>query len=75
MGRFTELEDKLYLSIDSMLRASLPVPSTLAILKAKKIAEQLSISQDDSKHLGSGSASLENAVDYNNYFFTVKEQR
>ena len=49
VGRFTELEDKLYLWIDSMRRASLPVPPTLAILKAKKIAEQLSIPQDDFK--------------------------
>ena len=47
--RFTELEDKLYLRIDSMRRANLPVPPLLALLKAKKIAEQLLISQDDFK--------------------------
>ena len=46
VGRFTELEDKLYLWIDSMRRASLPVPPSLAILKAKKIAEELLIPQD-----------------------------
>ena len=27
------------------------------------------------KHHGSGLADLENAVEYNNFFFTVKEQR
>ena len=47
VGRFTEVEDKLYLWIDSMHRASLPVPPSLAILKAKKIAEELLISQDN----------------------------
>jgi len=49
VGRFTELEDKLYLWIDSMRRANLPVPPSLAILKAKKIAEQLLISHDEFK--------------------------
>ena len=47
VGWLTELEDKLYFWIDSMRCASLPVPPTLAILKAKKIAEQLSISRVD----------------------------
>ena len=47
VGRFTELEDKLFLWIDSMRRANLPIPPSLAILKAKKVAEQLFISQDD----------------------------
>ena len=41
VSRFTKLEDKLYLWIDSMRRANLPVPPSLAILNAKKIAEQL----------------------------------
>ena len=49
VGRFTEVEDKLYLWIDSVRRANLPVPPFLAILKAKKIAEELLISQDDFK--------------------------
>ena len=49
VGKYTELEDQLYLWIDSMRRASLPVAPSLAMLKAKKIAEQLSISQDDFK--------------------------
>ena len=35
VGTFTEVEDKLYLWIYSMRRANLPVPSSLAILKAK----------------------------------------
>ena len=43
VGRFTEVEDKLYLWIDIMRRANLPVPPSLAILKAKLI------SQDDFK--------------------------
>ena len=34
VGRFTEVKDKLYLWIDSMRRANLPVPPSLAILKA-----------------------------------------
>ena len=49
MGRFTEVEDKLYLWIDSMPRVNLLVSPSLAILKAKKIAEELLISQDDFK--------------------------
>ena len=49
VGRFTEVDDKLYLWIDSMHRANLPVPPSLAILKAKKIAKELLISQDDFK--------------------------
>ena len=35
VGRFTEVEDKLYLWIDSMRQVNLPVPPFLAILKAK----------------------------------------
>ena len=49
VGRFTEIEDKLDLWIDSMRRANLPVSPSLAILKAKKIAEELLISQNDFK--------------------------
>ena len=49
VGRFTEVEDKLDLWIDSMRRANLPVSPSLAILKAKKIAKELLISQDDFK--------------------------
>ena len=49
VGRFTELEDKLYLWIDCMCPANFPAPPLQAILKAKKIAEQLLISQDDFK--------------------------
>ncbi|CAK8686540.1 unnamed protein product [Clavelina lepadiformis] len=47
VGRFSELEDILYLWIDSMRRASLPVPPSLVIAKAKQITQQLSISEDD----------------------------
>ncbi|CAK8690147.1 unnamed protein product [Clavelina lepadiformis] len=47
VGRFSELEDILYLWIDSMRRASLPVPPSLVFAKAKQIAQQLSISEDD----------------------------
>jgi hypothetical protein len=36
IGRFTELEDMLYIWIDSMCRAKLPIPPSLAIAKAKK---------------------------------------
>ena len=35
VGRFPEVEDKLYLWIDSMHRANLPVPPSLTFLKAK----------------------------------------
>ena len=35
VGRFKEVEDKLYLRIDIMRRVNLPVPPSLAILKAK----------------------------------------
>jgi hypothetical protein len=48
VGRFTELEDMLYIWIDSMCRAKLPVPSSLAIAKAKSIASSLSILESES---------------------------
>ena len=35
VGRFTEVKDKLYLWIYSMRQVNLPVPPSLAILKAK----------------------------------------
>ncbi len=41
--QFTELEDMLYIWIDSMHRAKLPVLPSLAIAKAKNIASSLSI--------------------------------
>jgi len=44
VGRFTELEDMLYISTDSMRRAKLPVLPSFAIAKAKSIAFTLSIS-------------------------------
>jgi hypothetical protein len=43
VGQFTELENMLYIWIDSMRRAKLLVPSSLAIAKAKNIASNLSI--------------------------------
>ena len=72
MGRFTELEDKLYLWIDSMRRASLPTPPTR---KRRKLLNNYQYRRMTSKDLGSGLAGLENAVDYNNCFLTVKKQR
>jgi hypothetical protein len=48
VGRFTELENMLYIWIDSMCRAKLPVPSSLAIAKAKSIASSLSILESES---------------------------
>jgi len=49
IGRFTELEDMLYIWIDSMRHANLPVPPSLAIAKAKSIASSLSIPKTDFK--------------------------
>ena len=49
VGRFTELEDMLYIWIDSMGHANLPVPASLAIAKAKSIASSLSIPETDFK--------------------------
>ncbi len=49
VGRFTELEDMLYIWIDSMRRANLPVPPSLAIAKAKSIASSLSILETNFK--------------------------
>jgi hypothetical protein len=48
VGQFTKLKDMLYIWIDSMRRAKLPVPSSLAIAKAKNIASSLSILESDS---------------------------
>ena len=49
IDRFSELEDILYVWIDSMRRAKLPVPPSLVIVKAKRIAQQLSILEGDFK--------------------------
>jgi hypothetical protein len=49
IGCFTELEDMLYVWIDSMRCANLPVPPSLAIVKAKNIASNLSIPETDFK--------------------------
>jgi hypothetical protein len=49
IGRFIELEDILYIWIDSMRRANLPVLPSLAIAKAKSIASSLSIPETDFK--------------------------
>ncbi len=48
VGRFTELEDMLYIWIDSMCRAKLPIRSSLAIAKVKSIASSLSILESES---------------------------
>jgi len=49
VGRFTELEDMLYIWIDSIRRAKLPILPSLAIVKAKSIASTLSIFDSDFK--------------------------
>jgi hypothetical protein len=49
VGCFTELEDMLYIWIDSMRRANLHVPRSLAIAKAKSITSSLSISETNFK--------------------------
>ncbi len=49
VGRFTELEDMLYIWIDNMRRANLPVLPFLTIAKAKNIASSLSILEMDFK--------------------------
>jgi hypothetical protein len=54
VGRFTELEDMLYIWIDNMRHANLLVPPSLAIAKAKSIASSLSISETNFKASGNG---------------------
>ena len=49
VGRNPELEEMLYVWIDSMRRAKLPVPPSLAIAKAKIIASTLSIPESEFK--------------------------
>jgi len=49
VGRFTKLENMFYIWIDSMRCANLPVPPSLAIVKAKSIASSLSILETDFK--------------------------
>jgi hypothetical protein len=49
VGRFIELEDMLYIWIDNMCRAKLPIPPSLTIAKAKNVAYSLSIPKSDFK--------------------------
>jgi hypothetical protein len=49
VGWFNELEDMLYIWIDSMHRAKLPVWPSFAIAKAKNIASSLSILESNFK--------------------------
>ena len=49
VGRFTELEDMLYIRIDIMRRANLFVPPSLATAKAKSIASSLSVPETNFK--------------------------
>jgi hypothetical protein len=49
VGQFTELEDMIYIWIDNMRHAKLPVLSSLAIAKAKSIASNLSIPKSNFK--------------------------
>jgi len=49
VGQFTKLENMLYIWIDSMRRAKLPVLPSFTIAKAKSNASNLSISESDFK--------------------------
>ena len=49
VGLFLEVEEKLYIWIDTMHWANVPVSPSLAIEKAKWIATELSITKDDFK--------------------------
>jgi hypothetical protein len=49
IGQFTKLEDMLYVWINNMRRAKLPVQPSLAITKVKSIASILSIPESDFK--------------------------
>jgi hypothetical protein len=44
VGQFKEVEDCLFIWIDAMHHASLPVPPSLTLLKARTIATELAIS-------------------------------
>ena len=46
VGRYTKLEDRLYLWIDGMRQANLPVPPSLAIAKAKLIESSLAVLEE-----------------------------
>jgi hypothetical protein len=48
-GQFPQIEDQLFTWIDTMRRANLTVSPSLAIVKAKQIAAELSIPEDDFK--------------------------
>jgi hypothetical protein len=49
VGRFTELEDMLYIWIDNMRCAKLPVPPSFTITKVKSIASSLFIPKSNFK--------------------------
>jgi hypothetical protein len=49
VGRFTKLEDMLYIWIDNMRHAYLLVPPSLAIAKVKSVALSLSIPKTNFK--------------------------
>jgi hypothetical protein len=49
VGRFTELEDMLYIWSDNMHHANLPVLPSFTIAKSKSIASSLSIPETDFK--------------------------
>ena len=49
VGRYTKLEDQLYLWIDDMRQANLPVPPSLTIAKAKLITSSLAIPEEEFK--------------------------
>jgi hypothetical protein len=49
VGHFSEVEDKLYTWIEAMQRAHVTVSPSLAMVKAKQIAAELSISEESFK--------------------------
>ncbi len=67
VGRFTKLEDMLYIWIDSMRRAKLPIPSSLAIAKTKSIASSLSILESESFQSKIQTASKPNTKNFKTY--------
>jgi hypothetical protein len=69
-GQFIELEDMLYIWIDNVHRAKLPVPPSFVIAKVKNIASSLSISEFDFKASWQWLNDSECAVDCKRSSFT-----
>jgi hypothetical protein len=75
VGRFTELEDMLYIWIDSMRCARLPVSPSLAIAKAKSIALHYPFPIQTLRFHGNGLVVSGHAKVYRKCFFVEKELR